>query len=351
MCSSTLLLLQLTNLYSATVGSGIDLYTVAIAREAGATYDIAAVIFVPMGFVTAAASCLAGWAADRGVPPHKVLAISQIMIALSTLSASQLGQLQGAIIYTIATGIRLGFMNNANSLVVPYFFGVAHIGRVSGQIRSAGIVGTSLGMLFLGTLRSLLGSYTLTLQGLAPPAGLLAMALWNLPLPSPEEGAATKHGPYAGAVAGAPRPPRALPTMIPAIGSTLALPRFYPPPEDEASSSSSRAASIGSRTPSGRQGAAPLRKAPEEAPGDALGDDEPISEGPLDVTRSALAGEPTLRSATNRLEALIDAAAKRGLAQMQPRPPGAVATCKKDSSRKKKGFVQVRFEDEAEEIL
>ena len=349
MCSTTLLLLQLTSLYSATVGSGIDLYTVAIAREAGATYDIAAVIFAPMGFVTAAASCLAGWAADRGVPPHKVLAISQIMIALSTLSASQLGQLQGALIYTIATGIRLGFMINANSLVVPYFFGVAHIGRLSGQIRSAGIVGTSLGMLFLGTLRSLLGSYTLTLQGLAPPAGLLAIALWNLPLPSPEEGAATKHGPYAGAVAGAPRSPRAQPTMIPAIGSTLALPRFYPPAEEEALSSSSR-------TPSGRQGAAPLRtaplrKAPEEAPGDELGDDEAIIEGPLDVTRSALAGEPTLRSATNRLEALIDAAAKRGLAQMQPRPPGAVATCKKDSSRKKKGFVQVRFEDEAEEVL
>jgi hypothetical protein len=235
-------------------------------------------------------------------------------------------------------------MINANSLVVPYFFGVAHIGRLSGQIRSAGIVGTSLGMLFLGTLRSLLGSYTLTLQGLAPPAGLLAIALWNLPLPSPEEGAATKHGPYAGTVAGAPRSPRALPTMIPAIGSTLALPRFYPPAEEEALSSCSR-------KPSGRQGAAPLRTAPEEAPGDELGDDEAISEGPLDVTRNALAGEPTLRNATNRLEALIDAAAKRGLAKMQPRPPGAVATCKKDSSRKKKGFVQVRFEDEAEEVL
>ena len=38
MCSTTLLLLQLTSLYSATVGSGIDLYTVAIARELSARH-------------------------------------------------------------------------------------------------------------------------------------------------------------------------------------------------------------------------------------------------------------------------------------------------------------------------
>lgn len=70
-CSRTLSILLLTSVYAATVGSGIDLYTVAIATEAGATYDVAAWVFVPMGFVSAACSVLAGCAADRGAPPHR----------------------------------------------------------------------------------------------------------------------------------------------------------------------------------------------------------------------------------------------------------------------------------------
>ena len=87
MCSSTLLLLHVTTLYAATVGSGIDLYSVAIAREAGATYDIAAAIFVPLGFITAVCSLIAGWAADQGLAPHKVLSISTLMIALASPEA------------------------------------------------------------------------------------------------------------------------------------------------------------------------------------------------------------------------------------------------------------------------
>lgn len=217
-CSSTLLLLHVTTLYAATVGSGIDLYTVAIAREAGATYDIAAAIFVPLGFITAVCSLIAGWAADQGLAPHKVLSISTLMIALASLSASNLGRLEGALSYAVTRGVWQGFMGNANSLVLPYFFGVTHIGRLSGQQRFAGIFGTTVGMLLVGSLRDLLGSYTSTLIGLAPPAGLLALALWNLPLQQPEAAS-----PRLSSIPGESIPSLAQSKMVPALGSTLNL--------------------------------------------------------------------------------------------------------------------------------
>ena len=44
-------------------------------------------------------------------------------------------------------------MGNAYILVIPYFFGTDHVGRVSGQQRLAGVAGTTVGMLLLGTLR------------------------------------------------------------------------------------------------------------------------------------------------------------------------------------------------------
>jgi MFS family permease len=110
--SRPLVVICLNAFLRSTVASGIDLYTVPIALEAGADYDIGAMIFLPIGVVASVACLLAGCLMDNGHAPQHQLAIANVALAVVTVAATRMGAVAGAATFVIARG----FFNGVHSM-------------------------------------------------------------------------------------------------------------------------------------------------------------------------------------------------------------------------------------------
>jgi len=166
-----LVLLHASTFWMASVGSGVDLYTLPIALEAGAAYDLASTLFVTMGLVTAAAALAAGAAVDKhAVSPLQLLAAGFVLLAANALSCLLMGSMAGGLAYGVSKGACLGVSGTAFAVVLPHLFGVANVGKLLGQQKFAMVAGTCFGMFLVGGSRDVFGSFRPILLFFALPS-------------------------------------------------------------------------------------------------------------------------------------------------------------------------------------
>lgn len=165
------------------IGTGLIFHHIDLMATGGLSGAQAALLFVPYGAVTAAASLGAGAVLDR-VGPRRVL-VPALALFAAMVAAVPLVETEAAVwAYGAAFGLSQGAAGNVGGSAYAHFFGRAHIGAIKGFTRTLFVAGTAVGPLLFPLGVAVFGSYAPTLWALAlVPAALAVFAAFALGRP------------------------------------------------------------------------------------------------------------------------------------------------------------------------
>ncbi len=162
----------------AALSTGLVFHHFDILSSNGLSRDAAALVFVPLGLVTAAANIGTGALLDR-VPPRFALSLMLLFQAAALVLGAWLTP--GWIIaYGALIGLTQGMKAAISGSAYAYYFGRRHIGAIKGLATTLSVAATAVGPLIFAVGRDVTGSYLLVLAGSAVVPLLLAVASLRL---------------------------------------------------------------------------------------------------------------------------------------------------------------------------
>lgn len=171
----TFWLITLSGVCVAGLGTGLLFHHFSILEENGIGRDAAALLFVPLGVLTAASNLGTGWLVDRFAPRRllsgMLLLFAGMMAAIPLVTSPAL--VWG---YGIAFGLAQGMQGAILGSAYAYYFGRAHHGAVRGTATTIFVAGTAIGPPLLALGPDLFGSYAPVLWMLTPLPLTLAAA-------------------------------------------------------------------------------------------------------------------------------------------------------------------------------
>lgn len=157
----------------AGLGTGLLFHHFSILDSNGVGRDAAALMFVPLGVVTAASNLTTGWLVDRLSPRRllggMLLLFGAMMAAIPWVTSTALVGAYG-VVFGLAQGMQGAVLGSAYA----YYFGRAHHGTIRGTATTIFVGGTAIGPALLALGPDLFGSYAPVLWMLAPLPVVLA---------------------------------------------------------------------------------------------------------------------------------------------------------------------------------
>lgn len=138
--------------------TGITFHIVSIGEELGIAEAQMVTIFVPIAVVSTMVGFLVGLASDR----IRLQYIFMFMMVGQAVGISAIANLDISGLYlpaVIGLGISGGCFGTLTSVVLPRFFGRAHLGAVSGVQMMAIVIASAIGPSMLANVQSITGSY------------------------------------------------------------------------------------------------------------------------------------------------------------------------------------------------
>lgn len=168
---------------SATLSTAVAFHQVGLLTSRGLTPTAAAANFIPQVIATLVAVLAVGALADR---LHARWIISSSMVALTAGLFWGLWVSPGwsAIVFGVLIGFSSGVTRIIETVELPKYFGLAHLGAIRGRVTGAAIAGSALGPVGFAFLQETTGNFAwpLFLAGLLPiPLALAALRLKNPP--------------------------------------------------------------------------------------------------------------------------------------------------------------------------
>lgn len=157
------------NFCVASLGTGLLFHHYSIMATAGVGREVAALVFVPFGLVTAGSNLLSGLLMDR-ISPRYLLTVMLGLLGLALLLAVQVTSPELMLLYGSLLGLMQGTNNVLQGGVYAHYFGRAHLGAISGLATTVVIAGTAFGPLLFALSFDQLGTYgpVLATVALAP---------------------------------------------------------------------------------------------------------------------------------------------------------------------------------------
>jgi len=159
------------------VVTGVTFHIVDLGAEGGLDRLAAVGLFVPMAVVSAISEAIGGWLSDR-IEVRRLLQLFLAAMAVGYLACAQLGTPVGYATAAGALGVAGGLFSVLTTIALPRFFGLRHLGTISGASMTGIVVGSALGPSLLAASRAFSGSYAAALGAAALVA--LAIGLWTL---------------------------------------------------------------------------------------------------------------------------------------------------------------------------
>lgn len=154
----TFWVLTLGGVCTAGLGTGLLFHHFSILATNGIGRDAAALLFVPLGVITAASNLTTGWLVDRCAPRRLIggllLLFGAMMAAIPWVTSPALVWAYGAV-FGLAQGMQGAILGSAYA----YYFGRAHHGAVRGTATTIFVGGTAIGPPLLALGPDLFGSY------------------------------------------------------------------------------------------------------------------------------------------------------------------------------------------------
>lgn len=141
--------------------TALTFHVVSIFGEAGFDRSMAISIFLPASFVAVSFNFIGGWISDY-IKLKYLLMINMAGIILSGFALIQLDSLKLAYFILIAgNGIMSGLFSVLNTVTWPRFFGIKHLGAISGYSMSWTVIASALGPYIFSLSLKYSGSYTI----------------------------------------------------------------------------------------------------------------------------------------------------------------------------------------------
>jgi MFS family permease len=166
------------------IASGIALFNDSILAELKfdpSTYHRSLVITALTALL---GNFLGGWLATKG-SLNRLMTLAMSMLALSLLALPHLQTQTHVAAYASAMGLAGGFVMVIFFSFWSRAYGRAHLGKIQGAAQMLTVLASAIGPLLLAECVTRTGSYAVMFYLLALVVGLLAIAAWLVPLPSP----------------------------------------------------------------------------------------------------------------------------------------------------------------------
>lgn len=158
--------------------TGYAFHVVDVAADLGLGKDAVLNLFVPTAILNAAVSLVAGWLSDR----CRLKYLLMVMAAGNALAALGLAFLGGsALVVAIVAGFGVsgGCFGALSGVFMPRFFGLGHLGAISGFFASTLVIGSSVGPLLFSLARRFADGYFLAHLGAAAVALVLLLGAFK----------------------------------------------------------------------------------------------------------------------------------------------------------------------------
>ncbi|EDY81141.1 transporter, major facilitator family [Verrucomicrobiia bacterium DG1235] len=153
-------------------------HVVDVAADAGVSKGAMLNLFVPAALLNAGVSLFVGWACDR----WRLKYLLAFMAGGNAVAALGLAALDGwwlSAAVVVGFGIGGGCFGALSGVFMPRFFGLKHLGAISGFFASLIVIGSAVGPLLFSVTRGATGSYELVHWGAGVASlVLLASAFW-----------------------------------------------------------------------------------------------------------------------------------------------------------------------------
>lgn len=163
------------NFCVAALGTGLLFHHYSIMATSGVAREVAALVFVPFGLVTAGSNLLSGFLLDR-LSPRYLLATMLGLLIGALLLAVHIRQPEWMLVYGVLLGLMQGLNGVLQGGVYAHYFGRSHLGAISGLATTLMVAGTAFGPLGFALGFEQFGHYGPTLAGLALFPFLVAAA-------------------------------------------------------------------------------------------------------------------------------------------------------------------------------
>lgn len=144
---------------NALVITAVTFHIMSLAEHAGMDSAAALNVFLPISVLSVTTNFVAGWASDR-TPLKYLLFLLLATQALGTAGVIVMGTLAGRIALVIGYGLSGGIWGCLVGVTWPKYFGLVHLGGISGLNMSVMVVCSSLGPYLLGEAVDRTGNYT-----------------------------------------------------------------------------------------------------------------------------------------------------------------------------------------------
>ncbi len=157
--------------------TAVNFHQITLLGEAGFTASEAALMFLPQVVGSTAAGLTFGVLTDR-IRGGFVLTAAMVLMAVPLGLVAGLGSLSSVVVYAVLVGAAGGAVFTANAALLPRWFGLAHLGSISGVATFVMVASSSLGPLAMSLARASTGSYGTAAAGfIALPAVVGVAAL------------------------------------------------------------------------------------------------------------------------------------------------------------------------------
>jgi len=143
---------------TALISTAMTFHIVSIFQTSGMTRDIAVGIFLPASVISVCLNFAASWLSDH-IPIRYILLIHIIGQILTLVFIAGLGPGTPYVLLIIGYGILMGLFNVLMTIVWPKYFGVTHLGAISGMSMAFIVAGSAVGPYLFSLSLKITGFY------------------------------------------------------------------------------------------------------------------------------------------------------------------------------------------------
>ena len=141
------------------LATGLLFHNYNILAENGLNRDLATKVFIPIGFLAAAANLITGYLLDK-IAPRYVLSVAMMLLVSTLVVATQINSLTGIYIYGALLGTMQGTAGAISSTVFAHHFGRRHLGAIKGLVTTLSVAGSALGPVLFSFGYDMFSSYS-----------------------------------------------------------------------------------------------------------------------------------------------------------------------------------------------
>ena len=149
---------------TALISTAMTFHIVSIFNIAGMSRGEAVAIFLPASFISVSLNFAASWLSDH-ISLRYILQVYIIGQVLTLFALMRLAPGPSLILLVIGYGILMGLFNALSTLVWPRYFGITHLGAISGMAMAFMVIGSAVGPYVFSLSLDLTGLYNAACLG------------------------------------------------------------------------------------------------------------------------------------------------------------------------------------------